>query len=84
MSFEIKMDLQKVKQLNIPITPGSYQFYDSTDKIIYIGKAANLRSRVLSYWRESANHTPAKYSMLKKITKIKWIEVDSEIEALLL
>jgi len=78
------MDLQKVKQLNIPIAPGSYQFYDSTGKIIYIGKAANLRSRVLSYWRESANHAPAKYSMLKKITKIKWIEVDSEIEALLL
>jgi excinuclease ABC subunit C len=78
------MTLENVKQLNIPATPGSYQFYDESGKIIYIGKAANLRSRVFSYWRESANHTPAKYSMLKKIKEIKWIETDSEIEALLL
>jgi excinuclease ABC subunit C len=78
------MTLEQVKQLNIPTTPGSYQFYDEQKKIVYIGKAANLRSRVLSYWHESAKHTPAKYSMLKKIAKIKWIETDSEIEALLL
>ncbi len=78
------MDLEKIKQLNLPKSPGCYQFKDKTGKIIYIGKAANLRSRVLSYWRESANHSPAKYSMLKKITKIYWIETDSEIEALLL
>ncbi|MDD4333524.1 MAG: excinuclease ABC subunit UvrC [Patescibacteria group bacterium] len=78
------MNLEQVKKLNTPTLPGSYQFYDENGKIIYIGKAANLRSRVLSYWRESADHTPAKYSMLKKIVKIKWIETDSEIEALLL
>lgn len=78
------MNLDDVKKLNIPTTPGSYQFKDETGEIIYIGKAANLRSRVLSYWRASANHSAAKYSMLKKIKKIEWIEVDSEVEALLL
>jgi Nuclease subunit of the excinuclease complex len=78
------MDLNQVKKLNIPTGPGSYQYYDGAGKIIYIGKAANLRSRVLSYWRESANHTPAKEQMLTKIAKIKWIETDTEIEALLL
>src|SRR3989339_466664 len=78
------MDLNGIKKLNIPTTPGSYQFYNSHGKIIYIGKAANLKSRVLSYWQKAANHTPAKNKMLKEIKKIKWITVDSEIEALLL
>ena len=83
--------MEQVKKLNIPTGPGSYQYYDKTGEIIYIGKAANLRSRVLSYWRPSAtlrtgdsNLTPAKKIMLEKIAKIKWIETDTEIEALLL
>jgi excinuclease ABC subunit C len=78
------MNLENVKKLNIPQSPGCYQFKDESGEIIYIGKAANLRSRVLSYWRKSANHSAAKYSMLKRIRKIDWIEVDSEVEALLL
>jgi len=78
------MTLESVKKLNISTSSGSYQFYNSKGEIIYIGKAANLKNRVLSYWQKSANHTPAKYSMLKQIVKIKWIETDSEIEALLL
>lgn len=78
------MNLAEVKKLNIPKSPGVYRFKDKKGKIIYIGKAADLRSRVLSYWRESANHSPAKYSMLKQIEKIEWTETESEIEALLL
>ncbi|MBU4217202.1 excinuclease ABC subunit UvrC [Candidatus Parcubacteria bacterium] len=78
------MNLEQVKNLDIPKTPGSYQFKDASGKIIYIGKAVDLRSRVLSYWREATSHTPAKYSMLKKVASIEWIEVESEIEALLL
>ena len=78
------MTINQIKKLNIPVSPGSYQFYNKAGQIIYIGKAANLKSRVLSYWQKSANHTPAKYSMLKKIIKIKWLETESEIEALLL
>jgi excinuclease ABC subunit C len=78
------MNLERVKKLNIPAGPGSYQYYDKSGKIIYIGKAANLRARVLSYWHLSAEHTPAKKQMLTEIKKIKWIETDTEIEALLL
>ncbi len=78
------MTLEDVKKLNIPTTPGSYQYYDKNGKILYIGKAANLRNRVSSYWRTSAKHTPAKQAMVEKVAKIKWIEVGSEIEALLL
>jgi len=78
------MNIVEVKKINIPQKPGSYQFLNKDGEIIYIGKAVNLYFRVLSYWRKSAGHSAAKYAMLKQIYKIKWIETDSEIEALLL
>jgi excinuclease ABC subunit C len=78
------MRLNEVKQLDIPQAPGCYFFLDKDGKVIYIGKAANLRSRVLSYWRKSANHTPAKEDMVAQAARIDWTEVESEIEALLL
>ncbi len=78
------MTLSDVKNLDIPKEPGSYQYYNADGKLIYIGKAVDLRSRVLSYWRSSANHTPAKAQMLTEIASIEWIVTDSEIEALLL
>lgn len=78
------MTLNDVKQLNIPKQSGSYQYYNKEGKLIYIGKAVDLRSRVLSYWRLGTNHTPAKAKMVKEIARIEWIETDSEIEALLL
>lgn len=78
------MTINEIKKLNLPKTPGSYQFYNAKGEIIYIGKAANLKNRVLSYWLKSAEHTPAKSKMVKEIKKIKFIETDSEIEALLL
>ena len=78
------MNLKQIKTINIPNNPGCYLFYNRNNEIIYIGKAANLRSRVLSYWQKSADHTPAKQGMLKRIASIDWIRTDSEIEALLL
>jgi excinuclease ABC subunit C len=78
------MDIEDVKKLNIPTVPGCYKFFKKTGTVIYIGKAANLRSRVTSYWRESADHSPAKHAMMKEIVRLEWVEVDSEIEALLL
>ena len=78
------MKLNDIKKLNIPITAGCYKFVYKKDKIIYIGKAINLRSRVFSYWQKKTSHSPAKYSMLKHIVSIKWVLTDSEIEAILL
>lgn len=78
------MRLEEIKELKIPKKPGCYFFKDDSGKIIYVGKAVDLRSRVLSYFRESTNHSSAKYSMLKRIAKIEFVEADSEIEALLL
>ncbi|MDD5032102.1 MAG: excinuclease ABC subunit UvrC [Patescibacteria group bacterium] len=78
------MNLGNIKKLNIPASPGCYQFFDKSGKIIYIGKAANLKSRVLSYWQKSASLTPAKEVMILEVEKIKWVITESEIEALLL
>lgn len=78
------MKIEKVKKLNMPKTSGSYQFKNKTGEIIYIGKAVNLKSRVLSYWGKGVKHSPAKHSMMKKIVSIEWIETESEVEALLL
>ena len=64
------MNINDIKELNIPKQPGSYQFKGKDGEIIYIGKAADLRSRVLSYWRPSASHTLAKKKCLRKLYKL--------------
>ncbi len=78
------MTLEQIKNLNIPELPGCYKFFDAGEKIIYVGKAVNLKSRVLSYWQKGSSLTPAKEQMLGEIAAVKWITVDSEVEAFLL
>lgn len=78
------MFLSDIKKLNISQALGIYRYYNKAGEIIYIGKAANLRSRVSLYWRKSANHAPAKKEMLKEIVKVEWEECETEIETLLL
>ena len=70
------MTLAYIKKLNLPTAPGCYQFYNALGEIIYIGKAANLKNRILSYWQKTASLTPAKSSMLKQLFKIKCLETD--------
>jgi len=71
----------EVKKL--PVNPGVYQFFNKEDKIIYVGKAKNLRKRVSSYFL--MNHDNKKTEMLvRQIEKISHIVVDSEEDALLL
>ncbi len=73
----------KEKARNLPEVPGVYQFYDKNNTIIYIGKAKNLRKRVLSYFTK--NHESAKLRiMVNRIADIQHIVVDTEIDALLL
>ena len=67
----------------LPELPGVYQYFNSEDKIIYVGKAKNLRKRVNSYF--SKIHENRKTAILvKNISSIKHIVVDSEEDALLL
>jgi excinuclease ABC subunit C len=68
----------------IPKKPGVYQFLDKSEEIIYIGKAKNLRNRVKSYFQEETKLTPKTRVMIKNSVDIHYIEVDSDLEAILL
>ncbi|MBU2995693.1 excinuclease ABC subunit UvrC [Cellulophaga baltica] len=67
----------------LPETPGVYQFFDIDEKILYVGKAKNLKKRVTSYFTK--NHEVGKTRVLvKKIKSVKHINVPTESDALLL
>ncbi|MBD1260269.1 excinuclease ABC subunit UvrC [Maribacter polysiphoniae] len=67
----------------LPSSPGVYQFFDEEDKILYVGKAKNLKKRVSSYFNK--NHEYGKTRILvKKIKNIRHIVVSTESDALLL
>lgn len=68
----------------LPQYPGVYQFFDADRKLLYIGKATHLRSRVQSYFRSSTNLSEAKKKMVSRITDCEIILVDTPDEALLL
>ena len=68
----------------LPKESGVYQFYDVDQKLLYVGKAKVLRSRVGSYFQASANHSVKTRKMVAKIHDLKWIVTQSEVEALVL
>ncbi|MFD2551302.1 excinuclease ABC subunit UvrC [Bizionia sediminis] len=73
----------EIQLKTLPDQPGVYQYYDSEGKILYVGKAKNLKKRVSSYFTK--NHDSGKTRVLvKKIAKIKHIVVNTETDALLL
>ncbi|UKN00798.1 excinuclease ABC subunit UvrC [Paracrocinitomix mangrovi] len=76
-------DPLKDKIKTLPNKPGVYQYFDKSGKIIYVGKAKNLKKRVASYFTK--NHDSGKTQILvKRIHEIKYIVVDTEVDALLL
>lgn len=75
--------IQKILD-TLPPKPGCYIMKDSHDKIIYIGKAVNLRNRVRSYYHSSGDGREKVAQMVNEITAIDWIVVTSELEALIL
>ena len=68
---------------NMPEQPGSYQFYDETNTIIYVGKAKNLKRRVSSYFHKEVDRYKTKV-LVSKIRDITYTVVKSEEDALLL
>src|SRR5659263_25015 len=67
----------------LPETPGVYQYFNLNDEIIYVGKAKNLKKRVTSYFNKI--HEQGKTNVLvKNISTLRYIVVDSEEDALLL
>ena len=67
----------------LPNNPGVYQFYDGDDKILYVGKAKNLKKRVASYFNKKQDYGKTRV-LVKKIRTIKHIVVPTESDALLL
>ena len=67
----------------LPEEPGCYQYFDETGKIIYVGKAKNLKKRVLSYFNRPSPYGKIRV-LVKQIRDIKYIVVDREEDALLL
>ena len=68
----------------IPEKPGVYQYFDEEGVIIYVGKAKNLKKRVLSYFSKEHEDSPKTRILVRKIYDLKYIVVDTEEDALLL
>ncbi len=73
----------RVKLENLPDSPGCY-LMKSEGRIIYVGKAKNLKNRVRQYFQSARNHTPKVRAMVEKIDDLDTVLVDGEVEALML
>lgn len=76
-------EILKSKLNNLPDSPGIYQFINAQGKIIYVGKAKNLKNRVKSYFNNSQT-SPKTLALVNKISDIDLIITDNELEALVL
>ncbi|MDG1878738.1 MAG: excinuclease ABC subunit UvrC [Acidimicrobiales bacterium] len=68
----------------IPDTPGSYQFKDADGRVIYVGKAKNLRSRLSNYFQNPRNLHSRTRQMVETAETVEWMQVGNEVEALML
>ena len=69
---------------NLPARPGVYLLEDDAGKVLYVGKAVNLRARVRSYFHKSAGHNSKTHHMMAHVAGIDFIVTGSELEALIL
>jgi len=80
-----KDDLSLGEKLDsLPAKPGVYQFKNPDAKVIYVGKAQNLRNRVRQYFQKSRALDPKLDALVSKIADVELIVTDSEVEALIL
>ena len=68
----------------LPVTPGVYLYKDAQGRIIYVGKARNLRKRILSYFRDASALTPKTVAMIGHAASLETLSTTTEKEALLL
>jgi excinuclease ABC subunit C len=76
--------LQRPPAGTIPESPGSYQFKDADGRVIYVGKAKSLRSRLNSYFGNPSLLHPKTAQMVSAAESVEWIEVRNEVEAFFL
>jgi excinuclease ABC subunit C len=67
---------------SIPVEPGVYRFSDAHGRVIYVGKAKSLRSRLTSYFADVASLHPRTRQMVTTAAKVEWTVVGTEVEAL--
>jgi excinuclease ABC subunit C len=77
LSLEEKLD-------SLPAKPGVYQYKNAEGKVIYVGKAQNLRSRVRQYFQRSRSADAKLEALVSKIADVELIVTDTEVEALIL
>ena len=77
-------DAVRSKLERLPDRPGVYLHRDGAGDVLYVGKAKSLRSRVRTYFRSAAKHTPRIARLVTEIADLEWIVVDSERAALIL
>ncbi len=73
---------ERPKASDIPTRPGTYLFRDKNEKVIYVGKANNLRSRVMSYFGVGLG--PRTQAMVDNARRVEWIITESDVAALML
>jgi excinuclease ABC subunit C len=69
---------------HLPTSPGVYVFKDTADRVVYVGKAKNIRSRVASYFTRSGDGRPKIAELRERVRQIDFIVTSSETEALVL
>jgi excinuclease ABC subunit C len=79
-----KLELLKTRVKDFPTQAGVYLMKNQVDKIIYVGKAKNLRNRVRSYLTDSKDHSPKTKILVSHIIEIEYIITKTEVEAFLL
>ncbi|MDT7741045.1 MAG: excinuclease subunit, partial [Actinomycetota bacterium] len=67
---------------SIPDSPGVYRFRDESGRVVYVGKAKSLRSRLSSYFQDIANLHPRTQTMVRTAASVDWVVVGTEVEAL--
>jgi excinuclease ABC subunit C len=68
----------------VPDRPGVYLYRNADGKLLYVGKAKSLRSRVRSYFQPSAQHPPRTARLVEEVADLEFVVVDTELEALIL
>jgi excinuclease ABC subunit C len=80
MAAEVVADPSSYRPENIPTSPGVYRFFNENNKVIYVGKAKNLRSRLSSYFQSNLDEKVRR--MVWEANRVDWTIVGNEIESL--
>ena len=76
------VDPATYRPANIPKLPGVYRFFDASERVIYVGKAINLKNRLGNYFQGTL--APKTQRMVHQAVRVDWTIVDTEVEALVL